>query len=162
MSKIAEPTFGEKLLRSFANDKPANIYDLLGADLETLVALPLEQQTRLAKFATQITNINFQRFSRRVLPNSTAGKEAKRLCRAWESVTLEAKVAQLQKVKRWQDLGVQNLSFDTWAKQFLKSVQQLPSEDLLAAVSKIAELGSDHQIRTQVSFKRRKLQDSSD
>ena len=66
LANKADPTFGEKLFSSVAQGKPVSVYELLGSDLKTFVALPVEQQTQLAKFAIELEKKNDNPFGNEV------------------------------------------------------------------------------------------------
>ena len=139
-------TFGENLLLSVAEGKPANIYQLLGSNLDTFDALPLEQRIQLSKFASAMNASDTAKFDKKLLQQLSKTKEykaAKLRCERLELESERADVAKVMAAKRVQDLGLKHSTLADWGKRFLASKKSLPPEELLATVSKIAELSSN-------------------
>ena len=146
LSKKADLTFGEQLLVRFAKGKPANVYQMLGADLDTFSALPAKQQIRMAKFAGEVNDIVISELGLKRalrLASSEDSKTAKEMCLRLTSDSIKSEVSKLMKARRFQDLGVSAYEFDDWCENVLTSMNVKKSQELLAAVSKISELSSD-------------------
>ena len=114
----------------------------------------MEQQTQLAKFAIELEKKNDNPFGKEAgEPLSKEAQEAKRVCLISGNVALRAKVAKLLKARRWKDLGITNQRFEDWARDYLKSIRNLPPNELFAAVKKIAKFGSQQrQLRVSKSL----------
>ena len=143
LSKKKDLTFGEKLLLAYSDGKPANIYQMLGSKLEVFSALPEEQQSRLARFASEVNTINIDRFgSRKVmkLPSSKESKAAKQKCLRLLNTSVKSEVVKLMEAKRFKDIGVDAYEFEDWCDNVLASMSLAEPQEILAAVTKISKL----------------------
>ena len=92
LSQKTEKTFGEKLLLSFAEGKTADIYQLLGEELDVFNELPLERQRELARFASEMNDIRLFHNSKAAdAPPSKESRAAKEKCLQVQAEAIESK-----------------------------------------------------------------------
>ena len=161
LSAKADPTFGEKLLLSFAKQEPADIYQLLGSELETFKALPEQQKVQLARFANEINEIDtirVQQNKKFKLAVSEESKAAKEICVRLRSKSMEAAVAKLMQAKRFDDLHLQTHEFKDWSKTIIASMRVEKPQEILAAAAQLSKFSADKKLdgrvrRYNITFK---------
>ena len=154
LSAKSDRTFGESLFLATLEKKPANIYQLLGEDLETFNSLPAERQLQLASFVSEIITNDTARYGQNLLaklPTTKESEAAKQKCSELKLIAKRAEVAKLLAAKRLQDLGIRDQNFVSWSKTFLASNRELPPQELLAAVKKIDQFASDPAVASRIN-----------
>ena len=145
LSKKKDPTFGEKILLSFVKPEPANVYEMLGSEMAAFKTLPAEQQIRIARFASEVGDLNVKLFRQKktnTLLLSDNGKAAKKLSTRLLNKSVESVTAKLMQAKRFKDLGIEDRKFKEWSENLLASMSLEEPEKLLAAVSQISKFSS--------------------
>ena len=153
LSKKADRTFGEDVLLSLAQGKPANIYQMLGSRIDKFTTLPVDQQSQLAKFASEVNSVNISRFGNRKvmkLPETEESKAAKRNCLSLMKESVSSEVMKLTKAKRFKDLDIPAHEFEDWSKNLLASLSVTAPEQLLSAVSKISKMSTEKEVARRI------------
>ncbi|MDB2685768.1 tetratricopeptide repeat protein [Mariniblastus sp.] len=146
LSKKENLTFGEKLLMPLVEGKPANIYQLLGAELKTFKALPEKQQARLAKFASEVNDRDLERYRKNHKgweQPSANNKTVRELCSQLLDKSAVSSVAKLMQTKQFNDLGLETSEFEGWATNLLGEMDLKKPKRIVVAAAKISRIAAE-------------------
>ena len=154
LSQQTDRTFGEKILLAVVKTEPINIYQILGTELDAFSALPVEQQSLLAKFARDVDEINLGRFGREKLnglPTSKESETAKEKCSLLLEKSASLEVSRLMEARQLRDLGIPADEFEDWSYRLLASMEIAEADQLIAAILKISKLASTKSVAAEIS-----------
>ena len=133
---------------------------MLGSEIDALTDLPAEQQKRLARFASEVHDINLAGLGyQRVisLPSSEESRAVKKKCLLLLNKSVEPEVVKLMEAKLFKDLGVPPEEFENWSLNLMTSMDVTQADQLAAAVLKISEFAKVWNVATEISQHRDSL-----